>query len=104
MSRHEFVGKAGTTKVALGWDRPLATFFVQIFRPDDEEKGDDTAFLWVGTAPGELPTATSAIAIAKPYANLPDGFAATLETDRIKTLGTSDGERQIAVKRHLFGP
>ena len=65
-SRHEFTGKADATKVALGWDRPLDTFFVQIFRPDEDEEGEDSAFLWVGTAPGELSTAASAIAVARP--------------------------------------
>lgn len=29
MSRHTFAGHAGTT-VAVGWDRPLGTFFVQV--------------------------------------------------------------------------
>ena len=103
MSRHEFAGKAGATRVVLGWDRPLDTFFVQVFRPDSTDE-EDSSLIWFGIAPGELATAASAIALARPYANLPDEIAAILETDRLRTLGISDGERQIAAKRRLFGP
>ena len=104
VSRHTFPGKAGATDVSIGWDRPLQTFFVQVFRLDPEMEGEETAFIWEGTAPGELKTAGAAIAIAAPYADLPADLAAILETDRLRTLRTSDGERQIAMKRRLFGP
>ena len=103
MSRHEFPGKAGATSALLGWDRALDTFFVQIFRPDGNDD-EDSRLIWFGTAPGELATAASAIAVARPYADLPGDIATRLETDRLKTLGTSDGEQQIAAKRRLFGP
>ena len=103
MSRHVFPGKAGATSVALGWDRPLATFFVQVFGPDPEEPGEETTTIWQGTAPGELPTAASAITLATPFADLPDTLGATLETDRLRTVATPDGREQAAAKRLLFG-
>ena len=103
MSRHSFQGKARATRVVLGWDRPLATFFVQVFGPDPDEDGEEMTFLWRGTAPGELPTAAAALALASPYAELPDTLAATLETDRLRTVATPDGREQIAAKRLLFG-
>ena len=102
MSRYTFVGKAGATKVAIGWDRPSRTFFAQVFRFDAEE-GDDTAFIWEGTVAGELSSAAAAIAIVAPYADLPADLGATLETDRLRTLGSPDGERQITARKHLFG-
>jgi len=100
MSRHTFAGKAGTT-VAIGWDRPLATFFVQVLRPHRTMKGEDETVEWQGTEPGELPTAAAAIAVAAPYADLPETLGATLETDRLKTVATSDGPAQIAARPFL---
>ncbi|TCM01722.1 hypothetical protein [Sphingomonas sp. PP-CC-3G-468] len=97
MSRHTFTGNAGTT-VAIGWDRPLATFFVQILRPHPTMKGEDDMVEWQGTEPDELPTAASAIKIAARYADLPEDLGATLETDRLKTLGSTDGPAQRAVR------
>lgn len=101
MSRHTFAGKSGATNVTIGWDRPLATFFVQVFRPDPQQGGEDTAFIWEGTAAGELPTAASAMRLAEPYADLPPTLGATLETDRLRTVATPDGMAQVAVRRFL---
>lgn len=33
MSRHQFPGLDGMSTVAIGWDRPLQTFFVHVLRP-----------------------------------------------------------------------
>jgi hypothetical protein len=98
MSRHTFPGHAGQT-VNIGWDRPLATFFVQITRPHPTHKGDDEIVEWRGTDYGELPTAASAIAVAAAYGDLPAELGATLETDRMKTLGQTDGPAQMAARR-----
>ena len=103
MSRHTFTGNAGTT-VAIGWDRPLLTFFVQVLRPHPTMEGEDDMVEWQGTEPDELPTAASAIEIAARYASLPDDLGATLETDRLKTLGSTDGPAQRAVRPFLYRP
>jgi len=100
MSRHTFTGNAGTT-VAIGWDRPLWTFFVQVLRPHPTLKGEEDMVEWQGTEPDELPTASAAIEIAARYASLPDDLGATLETDRLKTLGSTDGLAQRAVRPFL---
>ena len=102
MSRHVFPGHTGATVVAIGWDRPLQTFFVQVFRPHPTRKGEDSAFIWKGTDLREITIAAKAIEIARPWSHLPDDLAMTLETDRLKTLGQSDGEHQAAMKRRLF--
>ena len=101
MSRHTFTGNAGTT-VAIGWDRPLGSFFIQVIRPHPTMEGEDEMVEWQGTEPGELPTAAAAIAIGAPYADLPDTLGATLETDRMKTLGSFDGPAQRAARPFLY--
>ncbi|KAF2857183.1 MULTISPECIES: hypothetical protein [Sphingomonas] len=101
MSRHTFVGPAGVS-VAIGWDRPLETFYVQVSRPDPEDPGERDTFVWKGLAPGELSTAAAAIAIATPHAALPTDLGTTLETDRLQTLGSFDGPAQAAMKRQRF--
>lgn len=98
MSRHTFAGHAGTT-VAVGWDRPLGTFFVQVSRPHPTLKGESQIVAWLGTDNGELPTAAAALKVAANYADLPSDLGATLETDRMKTLGQSDGPAQAAARR-----
>lgn len=102
MSRHVFTGLQSENTVAIGWDRPLETFFVQVMRPHPKMEGEDEILFWKGTDLRELPTAADAIAAARAWAVLPAGLGATLETDRMKTLGRSDGEHQAEVKRRLF--
>ena len=75
---------------------------MQVLRPDPEEEGEEETVVWRGTDLRELSTAAEAIAIARPWAILPADLAATLETDRLKTLGLSDGEYQAEMKRRLF--
>jgi len=103
MSRHVFPGHTGATSVAIGWDRPLNTFYVQVFRADPEDEGEETSFIWKGVTPGELSTPAAAIEIARPWANLPDDIGRTLELDRLKTSATGDGVAQIAAKRWIEG-
>ncbi|WP_404479081.1 hypothetical protein [Novosphingobium sp. BL-52-GroH] len=98
MSRYDFPGKGVASSVAIGWDRPLATFFVQVMQPHPRIDGEEATYIWKGAAPGELPTAAAAITVAAEYANLPKDLGATLETDRLKTLGTFDGPAQEAAK------
>lgn len=75
------------TAAAIGWDRPLESFFVQVFAGVDSD-GEDNVILWTGTSPGELPTAAAAIALVQPYAAIPEDLNARLETDRLKTIAT----------------
>lgn len=102
MSRHTFTGLDGENTVAIGWDRPLETFFVQVLAPHPTLEGEQEILFWKGTDLRELPTAADALTAARLWALLPIDLGATLETDRMKTLGNSDGEHQAAVKRRLF--
>ncbi|MBA3895827.1 MAG: hypothetical protein H0X36_01530 [Sphingomonadaceae bacterium] len=84
MSRHELrplTAGGRTTCGVVGWDRPLQTFFAQLFSLNEE--GEDQAHIWVGTFPRELDSAAAAIAIVKAVCETPDGLAATLETERL---------------------
>ena len=74
---------------------------MQVFRPDPHEPGEEQSFIWKGTEPGELPTPAAAIAIAAPWAILPEDLARTLEIDRLGTSATPDGIAQVEAKRWL---
>jgi len=101
MSRHVLPGKGVASSVAIGWDRPLETFFVQVMQPHPRIDGEEGTYIWKGTSHGELPSAAAAIEIARPFADLPADLGATLETDRLRTLGTFDGPAQRAVRPFL---
>ncbi|UVO53727.1 hypothetical protein [Sphingomonas sp. SUN039] len=95
MSRHTLEPRPDQprgTRITVGWDRPLATFFAQVLVT--EADGEDDVIFWQGTAPGELATAAAALALLAPCAVVPEGLAATLETDRLKSLGTANGPAQ----------
>lgn len=102
MSRHSLQplpGRGAIYEVAIGWDRPLATYFVIVFgtpETDDDEdfdQSDDGSELlpifWEGTAPGALATPEAAIALAAAYAVIPDGLAARLAADRAAARSTA---------------
>ena len=97
MSRHRLAARpeTGATHAIIGWDRPLATYFVQVLgNVDDEEQ----IILWQGTDYGEIPTPAAAIALLAPYCTIPDGLAAQLEIDRMATLASNDGPSQHAAR------
>ena len=78
-------------RAQVGWDRPLTTFYVQIF----ETRGDeDVPVIWLGTDYGELPKAADAIKVLEPHCDIPHGLSAKLEIDRMGTLTTPHGPTQ----------
>lgn len=90
MSRHELrplPDAVVVTRGMVGWDRPLQTFFAQLFSINTED--EEEAHVWVGTLPGELKTAASAIAVVSADCVVTDDLGAKLETDRLATLGTA---------------
>ena len=103
MSRRDVPVKSGShpiVKATIGWDRPLETFFAQVFALDND--GEEVAVVWKGTYPAELPNPSSAIDILKPYCEIPTGLAIELETDRLATLGRTDSAAQRTAKRALI--
>ena len=105
MSRYELKPREGNgvIKAVIGWDRPLQTFFAQVFTPTDEEPEEGEATIWLGTAPGELSSPEAAIGIVEAYADIPETLAETLAADMSATTGVKDGAHQAEAKRCLFG-
>ena len=106
MSRFELVAKDDQPEIiraVVGWDRPLQTFFAQVFTRTEAEPEEGEATIWLGTEPGELPTPEAALAVVAPYAEVPDTLAARLEDDRRGTIGVRDGTYQAEAKQRLFG-
>ena len=99
MSRHSYTGRDGIPRVDIGWDRPLGTYFVQVFHV---ENGEEVAFLWEGAEHGQITEAAAAVKIAAQYAELPPSLTATLEIDRLRTSAQTDGPAQSAAKRWRF--
>ncbi|MDQ4422137.1 hypothetical protein OOT33_17130 [Sphingobium sp. DEHP117] len=69
-------------EVALGWDAGFGTYFLTLFGAPDQDRETDIR-LWRGTRPREIATAAALIALATPYAELPDDLARRLEIDRL---------------------
>ncbi|WP_337847804.1 hypothetical protein [Sphingomonas sp.] len=106
MSRYELKPREDRPeiiKAVVGWDRPLQTFFAQVFTRTADEPEEGEATIWVGTEPGELPTAEAAIAVVAPHAEIPADLAAVLRADMHETVGVRDGAHQAEAKRRLFG-
>lgn len=103
MSRHELVPletSTGVTRAVVGWDRPLRTFFAQVFEQGEAE--EETAVIWEGTGLAEIGSAAAALAIVAPYAVVPEGLAAMLEAERRDSYDHRDGPAQTEAKRHLL--
>ncbi len=106
MSRHDLQPKADqphVVRATVGWDRPLQTFFAQVFFRTEDEPDEGEALIWFGTEPGELLTAEAAIAVVAPHVEVPIGLAAALDAEMHETIGMKDGQHQAAAKRSLFG-
>ena len=106
MSRHDLQPKADqphVVRATVGWDRPLQTFFAQVFFRTDDEPDEGEALIWFGTEPGELLTAEAAIAVVAPHVEVPTGLADELRAEMHDTIGIKDGQNQAAAKRSFFG-
>lgn len=106
MSRHHLqpkVDQPHVVRATVGWDRPLQTFFAQVFFVTEDEPEEGEALIWIGTEPGELLAAEAAIAIVEPHAIVPEGLVAKLEDEMRASIGVRDGFHQAAAKRSLFG-
>lgn len=106
MSRHDLRPRddqPDVVRATVGWDRPLQTFFAQVFLRTEDEPDEGEALIWVGTEPGELLTAEAAVAIVAPHAIVPPDIVDQLTTEMQASVGTIDGPQQVAAKRSLFG-
>lgn len=103
MSRYELKAKPDTPRVVravVGWDRPLQTYFAQVFTLDDDD--EEEATIWEGTSLRELPTADDALALVSPHAIVPDDLLARLEADEAGSRSQTDGPFQLGMKKLIF--
>ena len=88
MSRYTFTTAEHT--VVVGWDRPLHTYFAQVWKgePESEEnivKGQESLgpvpLLWTGTRLKQVPTVQDLADSLKPYGEIPSSIQESLERD-----------------------
>jgi hypothetical protein len=103
MSRIELPIKAGieASSAFVGWDRPLLTFFAQVFKADPEDPEEVIELLWAGASEGELPRPVDAIRLLEPFCEISAEIAVNLEIDRMRTLAAVDGPNQAEAKAFL---
>ena len=103
MSRHQLPLRAGVdaSSAWVGWDRPLLTFFAQVFRTDPRDPEKEIDILWRGTSERELPRPVDAITLLEPFCDVPAEIAAQLEIDRMATLEQIDGPNQEEAKAFM---
>jgi hypothetical protein len=81
MSRYSLSAQQPGLTVIVGWDNPLTTFFAQVFDPSIEEDAD-ACLLWIGTAPGAIPTVAALQAQLVGWATIPPAIVARLVRDQ----------------------
>lgn len=98
------VDQPHVVRAMVGWDRPLQTFFAQVFFRTEDEPDEGEALIWFGTEPGELLTAADAIAVVAPHVEVPADLADKLDAEMRATIAMKDGHHQaaltIACSRH----
>ena len=81
MSRHEF--EHDGVRLAIGWDRPLATFFLTVWTGAETDEEDGPS-LWLGTSYGEEPSPEPLLVVARRHLpNLPDTIGRQLRVDQL---------------------
>jgi hypothetical protein len=81
MSRYSLPAQQPGLTVTVGWDNPLCTFFAQVFDPSIEEDAD-ACLLWIGTAPGAIPTVAVLQAQLAGWATIPPDIVDRLTRDQ----------------------
>lgn len=105
MSRHDFEHQDSTTgthyEITVGWDRPLQTFFAQVFAFPEGKSTASKPVLWTGLDLDQHPDPKAVLEAVSEYFPIPEGLAQTLEADRLATLHEKDGPAQIYLKALL---
>jgi hypothetical protein len=81
MSRYSIPAQQQGLTVTVGWDNPLCTLFAQVFDASIED--DEAAcLLWIGTAPGAIPTVAALQAQLAGWATIPPDIVDRLVRDQ----------------------
>ena len=78
MSRHELDGREPGTRIVVGWDPPLLTYFVHVF----DGRADEGPSVWLGGAQSWLRDLADLRRAVQPFTDLPDELAHRLQEDR----------------------
>lgn len=76
MSRHEFT--APGVEAVIGWDRPLNTYFAQVWDRTKDEDDPAAELVWIGCMPGEIHDPQTVIAAVRRHVNVPADLVNTL--------------------------
>jgi hypothetical protein len=102
MSRYDLESKITGIKVAVGWDRPLNTYFGIVTEDKDDDYGD-SAIIWVGTNNGEFQHPEDLQPVLSAYANIPADILTRLRIDRAETLDTGNSPLQRRMRTKFSG-
>jgi len=83
MSRYTFTGNKPQLKIVVGWDRPLQTYFAQVWDGGKLERGD--LLLWAGAGPPPVPTVDALAELLGPFGGIPADVVAQLRNEEKKS-------------------
>ncbi len=89
-------------EVAIGWDQAMATYFVAIFGPPDEQ-GDPVLLRWMGATFGEAQHPQDAVTYARRVAEVPCDLYRRLRRDRNRA-PPPDSPPEPTIARFLTRP
>ena len=79
MSRYTFSGNQPHLRIVVGWDRPLRTYFAQVW--DGGELGAGALVLWAGAGPDRVQTVEDLADLLAPHGEIPDAVVAQLRDE-----------------------
>lgn len=74
MSRYTFTGNQPNLCIVVGWDRPLKTYFAQVWDGGGAESGE--LLLWAGAGREPVLTVEELADLLAPFGTLPEELAA----------------------------
>ena len=82
MSRHSVTSKCPTHQVVVGWDRPMHSFFAQVFDLESAKGSEDIVF-WIGAdRVGEVVDVEKLAIATSPYAEITEALKNTLREEK----------------------
>lgn len=80
MSRYTFTGNRSHLRIVVGWDRPLQTYFAQVWDGGQLETGN--LVLWVGAEFEQVPTVDALAEQLAPFGSVPVEIVVQLRDER----------------------
>ncbi len=102
MNRYDLKSKTAGIKIAVGWGRPLNTYF-GIVTEDKDDDDCDSVIAWVGTNIGEIQRTEDLQPALSAYAKIPADILTRLRIDRAETLDTGNSPLQRHTQTKFSG-